>query len=214
MRTGPSRATVRTDVMAEIVVDSTPARHAAPKRSIAHRVMSAVMSIVVLVLAAGCMIAAVAVASGQWQASPVLSGSMEPTIPTGGVVITERVPVEDLAVGDIVMFQRPDEPGQVVHRIIELEPSEDGPLLQTQGDANATADPWQVQPEGATAQVARGSIPYVGSVTVAIRSADGQYALLIAAGVLIATGILLLGRRSKATPEEVSPEHDADDATA
>ena len=141
-----------TDVMAEIAVDSTPADHAAPKRSTAHRVMSAVMSLVVLVLAAGFVIAAVAVTSGHWQASPVLSGSMEPTIPTGGVVFTERVPVEDLAVGDIVMYQRPDQPDhQVVHRIIELEPSEQGPQLRTQGDANATADPWQVRPVEATA---------------------------------------------------------------
>ena len=138
-----------TDVMAEIAVDSTPAGHAAPKRSIAHRVLSAVMTLVVLVLAAGFVIAAVAVTSGQWQAGPVVSGSMEPTIPTGGVVFTERVPVDDLAVGDIVMFQRPDEPDQqVVHRIIELEPSQHGPMLRTKGDANATADPWQVRPVG------------------------------------------------------------------
>ena len=75
-----------TDVMAEIAVDSTAAGHTASKRSIAHRVMSAVMSLVVLVLAAGFVIAAVAVASGHWQAGPVVSGSMEPTIPTGSVV--------------------------------------------------------------------------------------------------------------------------------
>ena len=204
-----------TDAMVENAVDSTPTGQAAPNRSIAHRVMSAVMSLVVLLLAAGFAIGAVAVASGNWQASPVLSGSMEPTIPTGGVVITERVPVEDLAVGDIVMFHRPDNPDeQVVHRIIEVKPSDHGPLMRTKGDANETADPWQVRPESTTAQVERASIPYVGSVTVAIRSADGQHTLFVAAVVLIASGILLLGRRSKANPEEVTAEHDPDDATA
>ena len=138
-----------TDVMAETAIPSTPVGHAAAKRSITHRVTSAVMSLVVLVLAVGFVIAAVAVGSGHWKAGPVVSGSMEPTIHTGSVVLTERVPVDDLAVGDIVMFQRPDEADeQVVHRIAQLEPSQDGPIIRTKGDANATEDPWQVRAAG------------------------------------------------------------------
>jgi signal peptidase I len=125
------------------------------------------------------------------------------------------LPVEDLAVGDVVMFHRPDEPDrQVVHRIVELEPSEQGPILRTQGDANATADPWQVRPEDETAFVARGSIPYVGSVALATRSAAGQHALLAVAELLIVSGIVVLSWRSKADPDELPSSRDTPDATA
>ena len=81
--------------------------HAAAKRSITHRVTSAVMSLVVLVLAVGFVIAAVAVRVLPLGGKPGAERKHEPTIPTGGVVLTERVPVDDLAVGDIVMFERP-----------------------------------------------------------------------------------------------------------
>ena len=161
------------------------------------------------------MIAAIAVGSGNWKAGPVVSGSMEPTIDTGSVVLTQRVPVADLAVDDIVMFERPDEPGkQVVHRIAQLEPSQDGPIIRTKGDANATEDPWQVRPEGDTALVARGSVPYVGYVALATRTAVGQHALLAAAGLLIVAGVVLLMWPSKRDPETVSSARDTHDATA
>ncbi len=202
-----------TDVMAQTAIASTPVGHAAAKRSITHRVTSAVMSLVVLVLAVGFVIAAVAVGSGHWKAGPVVSGSMEPTIHTGSVVLTQKVPVADLAVGDIVMFQRPDEADeQVVHRIAQLEPSQDGPLIRTKGDANATEDPWQVRPQGDTAWVARGSVPYVGYVALATRTAVGQHALFTGAGLLIVAGLVLVMRPSKKDPEAVSPARDTRDA--
>jgi signal peptidase I len=204
-----------TDITAEIAVDSTPTSEAAPKRSTAHRVLSAALSLLVLLIAAGFVIAAIAVSSGHWKADPVVSGSMEPTIDTGSVVLTQRVPVDDLAVGDIVMFQRPDGVDeQVVHRIAELEPSEDGPIIRTKGDANASVDPWQVRPQEETALVARGSVPYVGYVAMATRTAVGQHTLLTAAGLLIGAGLVILMWRPKADPESVSSERDTHDASA
>ena len=206
---------MRTDITAETAVDATPASRAVPKRSIAHRVMSALLSLVVLVLAGGFVIAALAVGSGHWKADPVVSGSMEPTIHTGSVVLTQKVPVDDLAVGDIVMFQRPDRPDeQVVHRIAELEPSQNGPRIRTKGDANATEDPWQVRPQGDTAWVARGSVPYVGYVALATRTALGQLVLLATAGLLIIAGLVVLLWRSKSDPEADSPEPETHAATA
>ena len=194
-----------TDTTADIALDSTPFEPAVRKRSIVRRVISAVLSLVVLVLAGGFVIAAVAVGSGHWKAAPVVSGSMEPTIPTGSVVITQRVPVDDLAVDDIVMFQRPDEPEeQVVHRIAQLDPSQNGPRIRTKGDANATEDPWQVRPQGDTAWVARESVPYVGYVALATRTAVGQHPLLPAAGLLIVVGLVVLLRPSKADRKQPS----------
>ena len=161
------------------------------------------------------MIAAVAVGSGHWKAGPVVSGSMEPTIGTGSVVLTQKVAVKDLAVGDVVMFERPDDgDAQVVHRIAELEPSQGGPLIRTKGDANATKDPWQVTPQGDTAWVARGSVPYVGYVALATRTAVGQHALFTTAGLLILGGLVVVMWPSKAKPATGWSTRDAHDAIA
>ena len=53
----------------------------------------------------------------------IVSGSMEPAIPTGSVVYDEVVPVEDLEVGDVITFVPPPEYGiaePVTHRIVEI----------------------------------------------------------------------------------------------
>ena len=71
-----------------------------------------------------------------------------------------------------------------------------------------------MRPEGDTAWVARGSVPYVGYVALATRTAVGQHALLAAAGLLIVAGVVLAHWPSKADPETVSSERDTHDATA
>ncbi|MET8855845.1 MULTISPECIES: signal peptidase I [unclassified Streptomyces] len=186
----------------------TPAAERPPgRRHWAHRVLSALLSLVVVLLAVGFAVAAVAVKSGKWEASSVLSGSMEPKLPTGSVVIAQRAPVTSLKVGDIVIFHRPDEPErQVVHRIVKITPSADGPVLETKGDANRTQDPWHVRPEGDTAWIVRHDVPYIGYVTTSIRTETGFRVLLGAAAVLIVGGVVvLLWRPKKPTPQTTTP---------
>jgi signal peptidase len=64
----------------------------------------------------------------------VRSGSMEPTLATGGIVIVDRND-HVLRVGDIASFREPD--GVVTHRVIGL----DDRGYVTGGDANASRDP-------------------------------------------------------------------------
>ena len=65
--------------------------------------------------------------------SVVLSGSMEPELSVGDLLIV--VKTDDYEVDDIVVF-RESYGSAVVHRIIEI----DGTLVTTKGDANNTAD--------------------------------------------------------------------------
>ena len=83
----------------------------------------------------------------------IISGSMEPTIPTGSVVYDEVVPVVDLEVGDVITFVPPPEYGvtdPVTHRIVEIGVAAEGssaagePLFRTQGDANEYPDAWEM----------------------------------------------------------------------
>lgn len=64
----------------------------------------------------------------------IISGSMEPTINIGDLIITTKVNREDLEVGDIITFDR--DGMTATHRIIELNDHE----LITQGDANNVHD--------------------------------------------------------------------------
>ena len=68
----------------------------------------------------------------------VLSGSMEPTINTGDLVIVKTTNPEELAVRDIISFK--DGNSVITHRIVELTQSGDSPAFITQGDANNTVD--------------------------------------------------------------------------
>lgn len=79
----------------------------------------------------------------------VRTASMAPTIPVGALVVATRAPVEALAVGDVIVFQRPDVPGRmVVHRIDAIEETPTGRSLITRGDANRAPDGWRVAATG------------------------------------------------------------------
>ena len=155
----------------------------APKRR--HRpllrILGAALATAVLAVVA---IAGLALSTGRWQATPVLSGSMRPGFSVGGLVISQRVPVTDLAVRDVILFQRPDEPSQqMVHRIIAIKHDRAGHLMiRTQGDANSAPDPWTVQIRGSSVYVARWSVPLVGYVAVAFQNHRGV--VLLIAGII------------------------------
>lgn len=81
----------------------------------------------------------------------VTSGSMEPTIPVGAILLLDKVtPVETsrLRSGDIVTFRpvsgAPDE--LVTHRIVDVRESPSGIVYVTKGDANPSADLSQLEP--------------------------------------------------------------------
>lgn len=74
----------------------------------------------------------------------VTSGSMEPEIPVGGIVVVRKVKPDSLKVGDVISFYSNDVDisGKVnTHRIIEIKQSESGEkIFRTKGDANEYAD--------------------------------------------------------------------------
>lgn len=160
----------------------TQPRHGPPARSVRRWVDGVLLAVLVALIVAGT----VAVLSGRYQLRPVLSGSMRPGLPVGGVVITERVPTSSLQVRDVVVFHSPDQPQDlIVHRIVSLTPGPSGPVVKTQGDANTAPDPWTVTLHGATAYRAVYALPLVGYVAVWAHGPSGRLALMV-------TGLLLL----------------------
>lgn len=74
----------------------------------------------------------------------VVTGSMEPTISTGALLVAQDVEIESIQANDIVCFrtQVSEIWGKIVtHRVIRVMESEiGGVLLETKGDANLVSD--------------------------------------------------------------------------
>ncbi len=168
---------------------------------------------VLRLLLLGCVLAvfvlvAVSVSSGEWQIRPVLSGSMRPGLPIGGVVVTQRVPLQSLQVRDVAVFHPPGEPRiDYIHRIISLRREGSALVIRTQGDANTSPDPWTLRVQGRWAYVARFTLPVLGYPAVWLHSPTGHRGLLLASGTLMAivVGSLLVEsrrrRRGASTPD-------------
>lgn len=81
----------------------------------------------------------------------VVTGSMEPTIPTGALLVAEEIDAVALQENDIICFRTQEEQisGKIVtHRVVEkLEGIDGSILLRTQGDANLVADGFFVEQE-------------------------------------------------------------------
>src|SRR5579875_1738208 len=138
------------------------------------------------------------VLSGRWQIHPVISGSMRPGLAVGSVVVVQREPVSKLALRDVILTNPPDDPHfQVIHRVISLTPAAGGPVVQTQGDANAAPDPWQVRIHSPYVYKARFSVPLVGYAALAVHSPRGRQVTLGIAVLLclLACANWLLQRR-------------------
>lgn len=84
----------------------------------------------------------------------VSSGSMEPVLYKGDVVIIDYNP-SSIDVGDIIIYQaRWFENKPVIHRVIAKEESNDGNIFYIlKGDNNADQDPELVSPNDVTAKV-------------------------------------------------------------
>jgi len=100
----------------------------------------------VLLLALAAPVAAYAFPSlaGADEGLVVLSGSMEPAIEPGDIVLVEDVPIEEIEPGDVVTFQsHPGSETTYTHRVVDVTTDKRGTVLTTKGDANEQLDPMQ-----------------------------------------------------------------------
>lgn len=78
----------------------------------------------------------------------VVTGSMEPTIPVGSLLVAQQVEIESIQVNDIICFrtQISEIWGEIVtHRVVGMTDSVSGGiLLETKGDANLASDIYMV----------------------------------------------------------------------
>lgn len=142
----------------------------------------------------------------------VRSGSMEPSIPVGSLIMT--VPQESYAVNDVITFGA-DTQQQIptTHRIVDVVRETGAPMFVTQGDANDTVDPKQVAPQEVIGKVVV-HVPSLGYLFDFARQPLG-FMLLIAipASIIILDEAYVIGRefrrmvRKKKGETTIDTEH-------
>lgn len=134
-----------------------------------------------------CILLAIAALAFSLTPLVVQSGSMEPTVATGSLLITQKTPATELRRGDVVTVRRQDHT-LVTHRIVQLTLRGKTATLRLKGDANDAIDPeaYVVKQAGKKVLV----IPYAGWVAAWASSAVGVFLLgLYVAFLIVAVAI-------------------------
>lgn len=124
-----------------------------------------------------------------WRPLSVVSGSMQPAIPPGSMVMVRPAePDRFYASPSILAFADPNRPGQLLtHRVVDTASHDGTVVYTTRGDANRVADSGSVA-HGDVVGAVRMVIPYVGLPSLWIH--QGQ-PVLLAAWVL--TSLMAIG---------------------
>jgi signal peptidase len=112
----------------------------------------------------------------------VASGSMEPTVPAGSVIVVQAIAPEGVRVGDVITFTLPDR--IVTHRVTSIATTDLGTTFTTRGDANTATDPWLVRPNGDVGAV-RLTIPFLGFVVATTQAWWRLVAVLLLAWLAV-----------------------------
>jgi len=111
---------------------------------------------------------------GGYRSFVVLSGSMEPSIKIGDIILVHRQAT--YLPHDIITFQQ--ENHLVTHRIVSTRFDRDEQLFVTQGDANRSEDDGQVNLKHVVGRVVL-TIPYLGRFVAFAQSPLGLTSLVI-----------------------------------
>jgi signal peptidase len=117
---------------------------------------------------------------GDTRYEPVYTGSMEPAIPVGSVVVIKPVDPETLKTGDVICFKLSEPTTTVTHRLFNI--TNEGFI--TKGDANEDPDQWTVKKENVIGKVIL-TIPFIGYIGYFVRTPIGFILLIILPASLI-----------------------------
>lgn len=144
----------------------------------------------------------------------VLTGSMEPDLPPGTLVVVRPVDAEDIALGDVITFQlESGKPTVATHRVVAVGTRLDGEqVFTTQGDANGAPDRDPVRAVQVQGRLWY-SVPYLGHLNSVLTGRQRESAVLVVAALLVGYAAFMFvaalrermgRRRGEDVAEEVS----------
>jgi len=120
----------------------------------------------------------------------VRSGSMEPAIGTGDVVVVKTVRPAEVSAGQVVTFRDATrEDHLVTHRVVSVARVDGRYDFVTRGDANTGEERWSVAAGGSIGAV-RATIPLIGYPLNWLGSASVRVWLLVGGSVLVGGALL------------------------
>lgn len=152
--------------------------------------------IIALLLVLACVFFVPKIMGGESLA--VLSGSMEPGIPVGSIVVASPVDTSEIKVNDIVTY-RIDSTTLVTHRVIAINEGER--TFTTKGDANETEDASPVPYENVVGRV-KFHLPLIGYISMYIKTPLG----IAGISAVVFVMIILLYLPDMFKPEEPKKE--------
>ncbi|MGI9823082.1 signal peptidase I [Agromyces sp. Marseille-Q5079] len=151
------------------------------------------------------ILAGVGVLSGlMWGASAagllhpliVVSGSMQPGIRTGDLIVGVPRAIEEVAPGDVITLMSTHTQKLVTHRVVAIEPAHGGFAVVMKGDANDSADGEAYRvPAGTSVPTPLFVVAGGGYVVETISRPPVAIPLLIAIAALVGLAMLPSGRR-------------------
>jgi signal peptidase len=128
----------------------------------------------------------------------VLSGSMEPAIKTGDLVVGRPIAAEQAEVGDVITFREPDTHRLVTHRVRDIRVAGGRVRFTTKGDANNAPERWSISPHGKVSR-ALYCLPKLGYVRSWVGGPFVRLLLILTATLLLVA--LALGRIWRPSPD-------------
>jgi signal peptidase len=133
----------------------------------------------------------------------VLSGSMEPALHVGDVVIVQRIAPLKARVGDIVTFKDPARGGVLVtHRVRAERVVGSEVRFVTQGDANNATEHWSVH-AGDTISRSEVAIPKIGYVLMFLHRSTGRIVFCLLLALALAAELVTIWKPDKKARDRV-----------
>ncbi len=115
----------------------------------------------------------------------ILSGSMEPTLHVGDLVVDKQEPAADLRLGDIVTFRDPDNPKRLLtHRVVRMRIRHGVAYVVTKGDASTGVERWSAPANGSVG-VVEFRIRKLGYGVIYIGERYGRFAMIAIPALLL-----------------------------
>jgi signal peptidase I len=116
----------------------------------------------------------------------VLSGSMEPALGVGDVIVNSRVAPAEVRVGDIVTFSDPEGTGKLItHRVRQVRISGGTAHLVTKGDNTNAVERWDMPAGGSLGRVEL-RVPLLGFLVFWLHGPFASIGLIVVPALLLA----------------------------
>lgn len=154
------------------------------------------LAVILLVALAVLLVAARLPIPGNYKVFTVISGSMEPALKIGSMIVS--APAKDYQIGDIVTFgEISDTKVPATHRIHDIKIVDGALVYITKGDANKTPDGREV-PQSEVFGKVLFSVPYLGYVLNFVRQPLGfSLIIVLPASLIVLSELVKIWRQAR-----------------